>query len=199
MPRITTVTKARKSQGRCSTCGTEIEAGESYKHASKRTSPYSSFRIVWCANCRPKASQLASGHTADLHGVMEGAEADLGASDLHPEGVRDALTSAAEGIKGIAEEYTEGAQNIVEGFGHPTSQSEDMDSKAQELTDFGDTLENVANDLQSLTNEYDELQTELSNIDDSEVERINEIGERLEAVHEEATETAQEALSEASF
>jgi len=135
---------------------------------------------------------------------MEGAEAELQASNLHPEGVRDALTSAAEGIKSVAEEYTEGSQNIVEGFGHPTSQTEEMDEKAQALTDFGDTLENAASDLQTVASEYEELQTELaelSNIDpdEGESQRIDEIGERLEAIVEEATEAAQEALDESSF
>jgi hypothetical protein len=49
----------------------------------------------------------------------------------------------AQEIRELAEEKRESATNIEEGFGHPTSQSEELEQIADELESWADDLENV--------------------------------------------------------
>ena len=55
----------------------------------------------------------------------------------------NALGEAASAIREIAEAKRESASNIEEGFGHETSQSD-------ELNDVADTLENWADDVEAV-------------------------------------------------
>jgi len=135
---------------------------------------------------------------------MEGANDDLHAA-LSVREVIDALIQASEGITGVAEEYTEGADNIEEGFGHSTSQADEMRDKAGELEETADSLERAASELESLADEYQELINELETLNTGDVpdggvfDRIVEIEERHELLLEEAKSRAEDALNEASF
>ncbi len=206
MPRVNSVVKARRDQGACASCRTQISKGDSYKHASKRTSPYSSYRMVWCSGCWPKPSQLASGHRADLYAVMEGAGACLAVPDLSIEGIVEALTEAANGITEVGEEYTQGADNMEEGFGHATSRSDEMRERGEELGEIANELEQAGSNLQELVTEFEELQTEQDNLIEGEhgfavqdTARFEEIQGRLESIKEEGGDAAQTALGEVSF
>lgn len=125
----------------CEVCGKEIEPGSPYKHVTPKSGPYGGRKRVRCAACPTwrqwDLSQSLSARVAqiehDFRQAIEGVETK--------EDVESALNDAAEAIREIAEEKREGAQNIEDGFGHPTSMSE-------ELTDVADQLDSWADDVE---------------------------------------------------
>lgn len=58
-----------------------------------------------------------------------------------PEDVTALLEQVAEDIRALAEEKRESASNIEDGFGHTTSQSEELESIADELETWADDVE----------------------------------------------------------
>lgn len=56
------------------------------------------------------------------------------------EDVESALEDAASEVESLAEEKREGAQNIEEGFGHPTSQSEELEQVADDLDAWAEEI-----------------------------------------------------------
>jgi DnaJ-class molecular chaperone len=60
-----------------------------------------------------------------------------------PDAVQAALEDAAQGARDLAEEKRESASNIEDGFGHPTSMSEELEEIAQTLDGWADEIEFV--------------------------------------------------------
>lgn len=56
-------------------------------------------------------------------------------------GVQEELETLAEEVRNVASEYEESASNIVDGFGHETYQSEELQDKAYELEAWADEIE----------------------------------------------------------
>lgn len=115
--------------------------GDPYKWVQPRTGPYGGRRRVRCGECpgwRPwdLSDSLAAQAARIGH---EFAEAIDSAAD--PDDVQSALDEAASGIRELAEGRRESAQAIEEGFGHPTSQSEELESHADELDQWADSTE----------------------------------------------------------
>jgi hypothetical protein len=59
------------------------------------------------------------------------------------EDARSWAEGKAEEIRGLAEEKRESAQNLEDGFGHPTYQSDELNETADNLKQWADDLENV--------------------------------------------------------
>lgn len=152
MPAITRVKSARKrydAEGNakplltCDTCSRSIEVGSSYKHMSIKTGPYSSRQLVRCAICPDwqiwEYSTSTSARLAEIaHNVR------LAASDAEDkEYVESALSDAAEAVREIANEKREAAQNIEDGFGHSTSQSDELNELADNLDSWADEIEAI--------------------------------------------------------
>lgn len=150
MPRITHVQHARQrtdAEGKlkpnltCDLDDIEIKPGDSYKHMSIKTGPRSSRKLVRCAACPNwqvwEYSNSTGARTAQIvHTARQAVEA---AEDK--EGVEGVLQEAAEAIRELAEEKSEGAQNIEDGFGHATSQSEELSDLADQLESWADAVE----------------------------------------------------------
>ena len=64
--------------------------------------------------------------------------------------VVSALEEAAEEAQAVSEEYTEGADNIVDGFGHETYQSEQMVESAESVERWAEALRDAAGDIENI-------------------------------------------------
>ena len=130
---------------------------------------------------------------AGVYAAQEGLEDALGANELTPSDATEAMSQAASDIRGVAEEYREGANNIEEGFGHSTAQSDEMNEKADDLDGYADELENLTFDD---ADEYEELEAEageLPHLGEDEV-RLGEIEERQEEIRDAMRAEAEEAI-----
>lgn len=125
----------------CGKCQTTIQVGQPYKWIKPKSGPYGGRLMVRCGPCptwhiweyssslSARVAQIE--YDADLTGVesQEDAQAIAGA--------------AAESIRELAEEKREAASNIEGGFGHATSQSEELEGQADTLATWADEVENV--------------------------------------------------------
>ena len=125
----------------CDRCATEIPVGSPYKHISIKTGPRSSRTLIRCSLCPVwhvwEYSNAASARTAQIVHEAETALADVTTAD----DVSDVLQTAADAARELAEEKRESASNIEDGFGHSTTQSEELTDLADQLEDWASTLE----------------------------------------------------------
>jgi len=76
-----------------------------------------------------------------LSDALDSAEQGTGSDEFE-----QAASDAADGLRDLAQELTEGADNIEDGFGHETYQSEELRERAEALEGVADELEGVAID-----------------------------------------------------
>ena len=170
------VTVADKSQPlpplRCDFpgCATgQIVPGEAFKWIKPKSGPYGGATRnrheehpswqVW------EYSSSLSARTAQIsHDAWEAFnEAEFNS----PEDVTAVLEQVADAIRELAEEKRESARNIEEGFGHATSQSEELEGIADELDGWADDVEQA--DVPELPEPEDEDCPECN--DSGQVER----------------------------
>jgi hypothetical protein len=141
--RIDKETGAPKPLHTCDKCETEIQIGAPYKHMSVKTGPYSSRKLIRCGACPDwyvwEYSSSLSARIAEIEHHAREAVATAEDKDA----VESALTEAAEAIRELAEEKRDGAQNIEDGFGHPTTQSEELIQQADDLDAWADEIESA--------------------------------------------------------
>lgn len=149
-PVFMTVTKADKTRPlpnlRCDWPGCahedrEIKPGQAYKHITPKSGPYGGVQRnrhadhpdwqVWDYSYSLSAQTARIAY--DFSNALDGAET--------PEDVESSLQEAAEAVREIAEAKRESAQNIEDGFGHETQQSEELNSTADELDTWADEIE----------------------------------------------------------
>lgn len=121
----------------CDHCHKPIEVGTPYKWIQPKSGPYGGRRMnrhaacptwnVWdySSSLSARTAQIAAGFWDAFDGGMESAE-----------DVTAALEDCASEIESLAEEKREGASNIEDGFGHPTSVSEELEDIATQLDDW---------------------------------------------------------------
>ncbi len=143
--------QAAAKPGTCDACPDPIEKGQSYnwvkpRHGSKRSRH---------AACRPfRPSELTSNEKLQtLYAAQEAIEdamaewQEVAAGDFTTSILVDALETAAEQAREAASMYNEAADNLEHGFGHPTNQSEELQSNAADAEAWADELETAAGDL----------------------------------------------------
>jgi methyl-accepting chemotaxis protein len=142
---VHSVKKARKPQGRCGSCGKDIEVGQGYRYIAPRYGPKKK-RHLSCPAFKP--SELTSNDKmAALLAALEDGEEELGAwtpaeDEPNLDDLQGILQNIAEHIREAAEMWTESAENIEQGFGHATWQSEEFEETASEVESFADEVEN---------------------------------------------------------
>lgn len=127
----------------CRFCGKSIEYGQPYKWFASKIGRMSR-RSNYHQGCKIPPSH----RTTSKMGTIYDAQEEFVAGDS-PDEIRNNVSAFAEVVREVAEEYRESAQNMEEGFGHSTYQSD-------ELTDRADQLESWADDLDSVDIEDDE-------------------------------------------
>lgn len=173
---------------RCGRCGTEIQVGQGYYYWSNRAPGMrSGHKQVRCMEHRPTLAEMTPGRRGQLYKLQEDIGKELDAAGS-PADVQSAAESAAEGLRELADELQEGADNIESGFGHATYQSEEMADKAQTLESLADEMEYEVDedgwpeDPEDLTDR--DVMDHLGNEDVTE----DELAEGREALHREQQE-----------
>lgn len=170
MARVKHVKKARASKRPriCLLCPHEVQVGEPYKYIAKKTGPRSSQTLVFCKDCNPRPSHSLSGRSAEWASIRESFDDDKG-SDPSPEQMRDALDGYGSSMNEFAEEISEAAQAIEDGFEHPTMQSEAMSGTADEFQDLASRIEYHVNEFpEDHPGEMDDWMSEAESLADEE-------------------------------
>jgi len=212
MARVTYVKAAQASKRprACHKCHEPINVGDSYKWFASRIGRMT-IRKDFCDTCTIRPSdQTTSDKLSALYLAVETAEDAIeGLTEFTLSDLGEILRECAEAVREVAGEYAESASNIEEGFGHPTSQSEDIQQKADDVESFADSLESCADEIdgmddpdadeETLHKEWPDAPDDESDQDDDESEDAGFAewaeGER-ERRREEAISRANDALTE---
>jgi len=178
MPRIETVQKARKDQGKCGKCGTPILAGDAYRHTTLKTGQRSSQRKVRCMKdgCSFRQSDLTISRRGEAYAVQEGLEDDV-AYLREQAGVLVGGTSPAN-MNAVAE-------------GRPVTDEEWLTDLNAIYESANDALGTAADALESV---YEDYRESASNIEDGfghetqQSQELNETADEIEAWAEEVRE-----------
>jgi hypothetical protein len=153
-PVVRKVTIADKSQPidtKCERCGKLIKPGSKYrKVAIKQT--YGGIRRRRCIECPAWEPWELSNSLASRIMQIQGETVD-GSEWNEEQEARDRAGEIAEMIRELASEKEEAASNMEEGFGHPTSQSEEISEQAQSLNDWADEVENAVDNADDFPEE----------------------------------------------
>ena len=168
--------------------GEEIKPGDSYKYISIKTGPYSSHTRYRCAAAPDWHHwDYSSSLSARVAQIQHDGEEALSSAEI-AEDFESVAEEIAEWIEGLAQEKYENAQNIEDGFGHPTAKSEELDEIASGLDDWATEIRDAANGLDDAP--------EQENFDDDD-----DSGQTAEELHQEALEAwadeARDAIQEA--
>lgn len=126
----------------CDHCRKPIEVGTPYKHISPKSGPYGGTQRNRHESC---PDWQVWEYSSSLSARIEQIQHDFSERVSEVETADDAtelLEGIASDIRELAEEKRESASNIEDGFGHPTTASE-------ELNETADTLESWADDIES--------------------------------------------------
>jgi hypothetical protein len=137
MARTTYVGKARKHYT-CEKCGTPITPGDPYKHITPRSNPsVPGVTRRRCAQCPAwRINEVSSSRMAPIYE----AQASFSASFESADDVVAALATVVETVREVAEQYRESSQNMADGFGHTTIQSDELGAKAGNLEAWADEI-----------------------------------------------------------
>jgi len=193
MARVNVIQKARKAQGKCTKCGTEIKVGDPYRFWKFRFGA----PIPRCmkTECTPRPSDLTqSEFYIRLYEIQESLEVAM--QDFNDNGelsdLSSSISSAADQVRELGEECQEKLDNMPEGLQAGDS-GQLLENRAQECEGKADELEEAAGEIDNL-----ELHTDVGTyIEDNGLEREEKETEeeyRLRAKDE--MEDANDALRE---
>jgi hypothetical protein len=148
--KITRVQKAAKDQGECGRCGKPLPKGSAYRWFT--VGFRSTFKQRRCMDiaCDPKSSELESSKLAGIYALQEGFDVSTYTTI---DDIKTAVQEVADGVREIADEYTEASINPNTGDVFNT----DAEERAQILEGAADELDNF------------EVESEFEPCDDHEV------------------------------
>lgn len=170
---------------KCEACGKEIGVGQPYKHVTPKTSAYGGRTRYRCGTCPSwQPWDLSNSLSARIQQIQQDNSATVDASD-DEDTARAYFTDAAEAVRDLAIEKREAAENLESGFGHATSQSDELNEIAENLDCWADELEGAPDSWY-----YPDRQDYASD---------EEYAEALETWAAEATNALEEALGNAPY
>jgi hypothetical protein len=127
----------------CDSCRNPILPGTPYKHISPKSGPYGGRKRTRHEGCPTwQVWEYSSSLNARLAQVEHDFVTEVSKADMTTEdGVQGALDDAANAIREIVGEKRDAADNIEQGFGHPTTQSEELEQLADDLESWADDIE----------------------------------------------------------
>lgn len=141
--RIDKTTGEQKPLRQCEQCSKEITVGSAYKHISIKTGPRSALTRYRCADCPDwQIWDYSSSLQARIAQIDYQARQDMAAVEDIPS-VENVLSETGDAIRDLADEKRTNAQNIEDGFGHSTAQSEELAEQADALDDWAQEFESV--------------------------------------------------------
>lgn len=127
----------------CELDGTEIHPGQPYKNVSVFNGRSSTVRVRCESDPDWHIWELSSSLSARIAQIQY--DFDEGKSSVETQDdLQNLLEETASAVRDLASEKQEAASNIVDGFGHDTQQSE-------ELQEIADNLEGWADEIESST------------------------------------------------
>jgi hypothetical protein len=122
----------------CDSCHQPIEVGTPYKHITPKSGPYGGHKRTRHESCPTwQVWEYSNSWSARIAQATH----DFDVSNAEStDDVQSALDDVAAAIKELAEESRETAGNIEDGFGHPTSQSEEAEQRADDLDGWADEI-----------------------------------------------------------
>lgn len=140
--RITVEDKSKPLPNRkCDKCGKEIEVGSSYKWIAPKSGPYGGSKRYRCSDCPTwQVWEYSYSLSARIAQIQNDFQFDASGYES-AEDVTSWLSEFAEAVRELATEKEEGADNIESGFGHETSQSEELREIAEQLNNWADEIE----------------------------------------------------------
>lgn len=134
---------------RCEACGEPINIGDPYKwvapRAHRATKGIKRNRHATCRGWKP--SELTSSpHLATIYAAQEDAEEGLATISVNSledvdeaaDSLREIAEQFADALQEAVESYAESADNIEDGFGHETYQSEELRGKSEDVASWAD-------------------------------------------------------------
>lgn len=130
---------------KCDKCGKEICVGDPYKWIAPKSGPYGGSKRYRCGECPVwQVWEYSSSLSARISQIQASFEESFHVDDITTaDEVTDALSSLAEEIRELASEKEEGADNIESGFGHSTSQSDEIREVADSLNGWADEIDQL--------------------------------------------------------
>ena len=122
---------------KCEACQKEIEPGMPYKFVEPKLGPMR-VRCMECPVWQPW--DLSSSLAARLEQIQHEYATTVDPEEDEDD-VQSKLEDAAYAVREIAEEKRESANNIEEGFQHPTAQSDELNEIADNLDSWADEIE----------------------------------------------------------
>lgn len=122
---------------RCHRCGQEIEYGQPYKWF-KLKQARGGIKRAFHPDCPIRPSDRTTSRMGQVYDAQQ--EFDAYACET-PEELQGALGILAEVVTSVAEEYRESVENMESGFGHRTSQADELEERAQELEDWAEQMQ----------------------------------------------------------
>jgi DNA repair ATPase RecN len=142
MTRVNHVKKARKDQGTCRGCGTEIKTGDSYQWIQFRYGG----RTVKCSACRFRGSELTQSKLSQVYAAQEAVGDALEAWDGRElDDLKADCENALDDIREVAQEYQDAADAIREVADN--SIADQNEERAQELESWCDDIDSALSDL----------------------------------------------------
>jgi len=141
----TTFVKARRvgKKGayelRCNGCGQPIEIGQPYKWFKMKTT-YGGIKRSYHPDCEIPPSHRTSSRMGEIYDAQATLGKDLEAAQDF-DGIREALEAFSSVVREVGEGYTESADNMEEGFGHETYQSQEIRERAEGLESWADEID----------------------------------------------------------
>lgn len=180
-----TIGKRGERELNCSTCRQPIEYGDPYKWF-KRKSAYGGTVFAYHPDCQIRPSHRTTSRMGEIYDAQE--DFDISGAESVDD-IRSDVESFAQIVRDVAEGYRESQENMESGFGHATSQSDELGEKADELENWADELESV--DLDDEEPTEDDIEDDET---DTAEERKDALAEAVENWLEEQRDKARDAI-----
>ena|SRR5262252_4666361 len=170
----------------CKSCGKPIEIGQPYKWFKQKTT-YGGIKKSYHPDCKIPPSHRTTSRMGVIYDAQD--TLDFGGCET-VEDCQAELQSFAETVREIGEEYAESADNMEDGFGHETYQSQEIRERAEALEQWADDLESweFSGDDEPVQGEED--------VPDEEPESDDDYEQRLDAWRDEIRDDALNAAQE---
>lgn len=162
MPRINTVAKCRKDQGRCSRCGVELPVGSAYIYwefryggTHKRCTAQACYprpseltgseKMCWALEAQELLEDFANRSDSDYDGYTE--DEAVAAWEEIREFAAEAKDEAHDKAQEASEGYQESADAMAEYF-DGSDKHQELESLAQELECWADQIESIDTDVE---------------------------------------------------